>query len=165
MKTFLPLILALAALPAQAQVYKWTDANGKIHYSDQPQDGADAKELKTPRAQPAPVAANDNWQERERASREQRVLKTDAERRAEAAREAELAKQEPYNPSAHRSNKPMTDQELCKRDSQQIEFAQKTKQLAISHGNGPGQVLTEAQRQEVVRERKANHALTCGGRG
>jgi hypothetical protein len=165
MKTFLPLILALAALAAQAQVYKWTDANGKIHYSDQPQDGADAKELKAPRAQPAPVAANDDWQERERASREQRVLKADAERRAAAAQAAAEAKQTPFNPSVNRSNKPMTDQELCKRDSQQIEFAEKTRHLTITHGSGVPEQLTEAQRQEVIRERKANHALTCGGRG
>ena len=28
------LMSALLSLPAQAQVYKWTDANGKVHYSD-----------------------------------------------------------------------------------------------------------------------------------
>jgi hypothetical protein len=51
----------------------------------------------------------------------------------------------------------MTDDELCTRDRQQLEFAEKTKNLAIlSIGR-----LTEEQRQEVIRERKANHALAC----
>lgn len=164
MKIFLPLMLAALMLPAHAQVYKWTDANGNIHYSDQPQDGANAKALKTPGTQAARAAASDDWQERERASREQRVRQADADRRAAAAQAAAEAKQTPFNPSVHRSNKPMTDQELCKRDSQQIEFAEKTRHLTITHGGVPQQ-LTEAQRQEVISERKANHALTCGGRG
>jgi hypothetical protein len=30
------LILSLAALPAQAEVYKWVDANGQTHYSNAP---------------------------------------------------------------------------------------------------------------------------------
>ena len=32
----MPLLILLAAssLAAQAQVYKWTDADGKVHYSD-----------------------------------------------------------------------------------------------------------------------------------
>ena len=30
------LILALAALPAQAEVFKWVDANGQTHYSNTP---------------------------------------------------------------------------------------------------------------------------------
>jgi hypothetical protein len=30
------LILALAALPAQAQVYKWVDARGQVNYSNAP---------------------------------------------------------------------------------------------------------------------------------
>ena len=57
----------------------------------------------------------------------------------------------------NRSTKPMTDDELCTRDRQQIEFAEKTKNLAIM----PIGTLTEEQRQEVIRERKANHALAC----
>lgn len=32
----LPLLLALAALPAEARLYKWVDENGKVHYTDTP---------------------------------------------------------------------------------------------------------------------------------
>jgi uncharacterized protein DUF4124 len=44
MRTLMPLLLAaLAALsstPANADIYKWVDKNGRIHYSDQLPEGA-----------------------------------------------------------------------------------------------------------------------------
>jgi len=161
MKTFLPLILAAAMLPVHAQVYKWTDANGKVQYSDRPQDGANVRELAPARPQAAPSPASDNWRDRERLSRESRVHQAEAERRVASAEAAARSQREPFNPSVHRSNAPLTDDELCTRDLQQIEYAEKARHLAISHGNNAPQQLTEAQRQEVVRERKANHALAC----
>ena len=33
-KFLLPLLLAVAALPAQAKLYKWVDENGKVYYTD-----------------------------------------------------------------------------------------------------------------------------------
>lgn len=42
----LPLLLCLIALPAWADLYKWTDADGKVHYSDQPPPG-DAKKTES----------------------------------------------------------------------------------------------------------------------
>jgi hypothetical protein len=41
------LSLALGAAPAQAQVYKWKDANGVTHYDDHPDGGAGHKAVKT----------------------------------------------------------------------------------------------------------------------
>ena len=43
MRTLIALLAALAALssaPADADVYKWADKNGRIHYSDQLPEGA-----------------------------------------------------------------------------------------------------------------------------
>jgi hypothetical protein len=165
MRTFLPFMLAWAALPGHAQIYKWTDANGRIQYSDRAQGGINAKELQVPHAQAAPASSKDDWRERDRASRENRVRQAEADRRAATAQEVARAKQEPFNPSVNRSNNAMTDEEMCRRDRQQIEYAEKTKHLSIAYGNGMPRILTEAQRQEVISERKANHALTCGSRG
>jgi len=163
MKTILPLLLALAALSAQAQIYKWTDANGTVHYSDQPQDGQKSTALSTPAAPAPPSSSQDNWRERERQSRANRQRQELAERRAEAAQQAEQQRQQPYNADLHRSDKPMTEAELCLRDRQKIEFAEKTKHMARTSGNGNTVLLTEAQRQELVRERKADHAIACPG--
>ena len=43
----LSIAISLLAIPAVAQVYSWKDADGKIHYSDQPPAGKskDAKKL------------------------------------------------------------------------------------------------------------------------
>jgi len=48
-----------AALPALGgQMYKWTDAEGKVHYSDQqPPNDARKQESMTPSRSPAPIAA------------------------------------------------------------------------------------------------------------
>jgi len=151
------LLLLMVALPAQAQVYKWTEANGTVHYSDRPQDGVAAKPLQVESAPASASPTEDNWRERERISRQNRARQTQAERRAAAAEEAGKANQQPFNPSMNRSDKPMTDDELCTRDRQQIEFAEKTRNLTVL----PLGPRTETQRQEIIRERKANHALAC----
>ena len=39
-------ILALVWTAATAQVYTWRDASGKIHYSDTPPPGVDAKKMR-----------------------------------------------------------------------------------------------------------------------
>lgn len=41
-----PLLLAALAFAAHAQVYKWTDADGKVHYGDRAPDGAAKQELR-----------------------------------------------------------------------------------------------------------------------
>ena len=162
MKTFVFFILTLAGVPGYAQIYKWTDSNGLIHYSDQPQDGTNAKALQMPHTEAVSASVNDDWRDRDRASRANMVRQAAADRRATAAQEAEKAKQKPFNPSVNRSNNAMTDDEMCRRDRQQIEYAEKTKHLTITHGDNAPRVLTEAQRQEVISERTTNHALTCG---
>jgi hypothetical protein len=59
-----PLDIACALLavsgPAAAQVYKWTDANGKVHYGDKPQGAKAATTIATPATgtQPAGSAAS-----------------------------------------------------------------------------------------------------------
>jgi len=51
------LFLAMAACAsAQAQVYKWKDANGVIHYDDKAPEGGKAKEVHLREASPAGAA-------------------------------------------------------------------------------------------------------------
>ena len=42
----LALALVLVVAPAAAQVYKWTDPSGKVHYGDRPPDDVKKQELK-----------------------------------------------------------------------------------------------------------------------
>lgn len=46
MKTIVLFALLLTGF-AQAEIYKWKDAGGKMHYSDQPPNGGKAKVLQT----------------------------------------------------------------------------------------------------------------------
>lgn len=46
-RTFLSILL-LIALPAAAQIYKYTDANGNTAYSNQPPDGVQAQPVELP---------------------------------------------------------------------------------------------------------------------
>jgi len=46
MRPLLLLLLALLALPAAAQVYKWKDADGKTHFGDRPPPDARTEEVK-----------------------------------------------------------------------------------------------------------------------
>lgn len=48
MRQSLALVLLLLALPAVAQIYKYTDANGNTAYSNQPPDGAKVEEVNLP---------------------------------------------------------------------------------------------------------------------
>lgn len=57
-KLVLTLSLALIASPACAEIYKWTDSNGNVHFSDKPHDGAEKVTLppvQTYSAPPTPV--------------------------------------------------------------------------------------------------------------
>jgi len=46
MRSLAFLLIALLALPAAADIYKWTDAQGKAHYSDNPPPEVKAKQVK-----------------------------------------------------------------------------------------------------------------------
>ncbi len=55
-RTLLALALCALAVPASATLYKWTDANGRVVYSDQPPPG----DVKTQIVQGAPPPSNPN---------------------------------------------------------------------------------------------------------
>lgn len=64
-KTLSYLLLSLLTVTVQAQIYKWTDSQGNVHFSDKPHQGA--QEIELPEVQtysPPPVPqANANNQE------------------------------------------------------------------------------------------------------
>jgi len=130
MKTLISFVLALTTLSAHAQVYKWADADGHIHYSDQPQAGVNAKELKVPQApaQAATEATKDDWQERDRVSRENWSRQT-------AAQEVASARQRAAAPVASRSNNTMNNEEAYRRENQQILAVRRSQHITIIINN------------------------------
>jgi hypothetical protein len=88
------LITAVMALPAHAQIYKWTDANGKIQYSDSPpaSSRANASVVKTA---PAPETAGKepSWEEKDREYRSRKAQQNSASRAEESPAERSSAQQ------------------------------------------------------------------------
>ncbi len=69
-------ILLALCLPVQAQVYKWTDADGRVHYGGTPPPAAaqSTETLDIP-SQPTPAGTVDNVGDLKRAARELRELR------------------------------------------------------------------------------------------
>ena len=77
----IPVLCLLACAPAAAEIYKCTDPQGAVHYTDGPCEGESA--VFTPRAAPPPDP--DSAQRRDQT---QRLLRAYREEKAEAEREA-----------------------------------------------------------------------------
>lgn len=105
------LFLATAPLGgAQAKVYKWTDANGKVHYGERPPAGAEAESLriksKDNAADAAPASAG------ERRARQRKLLKAfEADRKEREADKAKARKQDAKREQACARMKQYIDQE------------------------------------------------------
>ena len=82
------LAMALAAAPASAVLYKWTDANGRVSYSDQPPPGNVKAEI----VNGAPAASNPDAV-RELAAQDQDLKKVQAQR-ADAQKKADRTRAE-----------------------------------------------------------------------
>ena len=69
-------VLWALSLAAQAQVYKWTDGEGRVHYSNTapPADAPSSQTLDVP-SQPTPAGKVDNVRDLQRATRELRELR------------------------------------------------------------------------------------------
>lgn len=68
-------LLLAASLPVQAQVYKWTDADGRVHYGGTPPADAESAQALDIPSQPTPAGTVDNVDDLRRAARELRELR------------------------------------------------------------------------------------------
>lgn len=136
--------LLLLALPAGAlaELYRWVDAQGRVHYSDSPPP-SDAKSSKTlsapPAANPAPAAASKSWQEKEMEFRERRAA--EAEAQAKKEKEAEEARQKKANCEAARKN---------------LQLLESGQRVVTTNAQGEREFLDDAARQKAINDaRKA----------
>lgn len=91
------LMLAVLSLPTQAEVYKWTDANGKVHYSDKPVGNGAPISMRKPQAAD-PEAKNRLKQFRNQleGSRQIRNEKTEEAQQLAAERQAKCVQARNY---------------------------------------------------------------------
>ena len=87
----LVLLVALCAAPAGAQVYRWVDKDGKVHYSDKKPKDAAAQELAIQSQASDPAAAEKAMAELK--AQNEGLDEADAQRKQDAARQAQAKQQ------------------------------------------------------------------------
>ncbi len=78
---FLALLLALAVPIASAQVYKWVDEKGQVHYGEKPPAGSKPSAVKPPAVSPNPPAQAQDFPSQELESRRRQIKRAEDEER------------------------------------------------------------------------------------
>jgi hypothetical protein len=139
-------MLALVTLPAAAALYKWTDANGRVVYSDQPPTGVNAERISG-----AAPPSNPNAM-RELAQKDADINKRQ-QQRAEAAANDEKADAETKKKF-----------ERCAQMRGQIKSLQQD--LAVYRYDDKGQKVyldTYARQKSIADNEKVLRDLNCAG--
>jgi len=140
---YLPLTVCLLVLPAWADLYKWTDDKGNVHYSDQPPQGnvKSSESMKLPKSAPvteaAPAKAKTSA-DLDMDFRKRRVEAAEAE--AKAQKDAEAAEDKKRN---------------CQRASAQVAQLERGGRIARPGPNGEQVYLSDGDiARELVNARK-----------
>jgi len=151
MMRYVALALCLFIPPAWADLYKWTDENGKVHYSDQPPPGdvkksESIKQLKSAPASEAPAAGGANASAKPKTAadldmefRKRRVEAAEAE--AKVQKEAAAAEEKKRN---------------CQRATAQVASLERGGRITRPGSNGEQTYMSDEEiAKEVVSARKA----------
>jgi hypothetical protein len=134
------LMLALAVPAASAQVFKWVDENGRVHYGEKPPPGAKANTVKPPAAgQNAPAAPRD-LQSEEREFRGRQIKKREDE--ARQARDA-----------ANRDA-------LCRYAKERLSIAERASLFRMEKGERV--FYSDAEQKAEIESRRAAVTQYCG---
>lgn len=148
MKTCLLILLLLSSTSTFAALNKWVDANGKVHYSDQPPPAnVKAETLRT-----APAAS-----EPAKAGSAPAASKTLAEREMEL-KKAQQAKKEASKKAAQEQAEANEKKENCAAAQQSLKMLQYDVRLSDIDANGERYYLSDEQRQQRIA--KAQQAVS-----
>lgn len=141
-------VVTLFAIPpfAQAEVYKWMDENGMVHYTQTPPRGVQARMVKPgkPPPQGAAEAARAKLEERLKASEERRKARAQTEEERTRAAENETIRNE-----------------NCRLARQNLEVLQTHGQTSIKEGD-TYRILAEEERQAKITEYQGYAEDYCG---
>lgn len=130
------LILLLLTLNAHAGVYKWTDAQGRIHYSDIPPSGQEALWVRTDRTNEAEAAAArrslaDKLSESD--LRSKKTQEDEEKRKIEAEKQRALAAR-------------------CAKAREQVTILQQNARIIRADPQGQTYIMGDAQRAAALQE-------------
>ena len=133
----LALLLALAVPIASAQVYKWVDENGRVHYGEKPPAGSKSSAVKPPAT--TPNAQPQNLQSQELDFRGRQMKKNEDE-----ARQAHGA--------ANRAA-------ICSNAKERLELAERAVLYRVEKGERV--LFSDAEQKAEIEARRATVTLYC----
>jgi hypothetical protein len=153
-------LLAAASGPVGAQVYKWTDENGKVHYGDKPQGTRPATAIASPARAPAPAGGASSLEECHtitcqgmRAEERKRAAQAEEQRRNAAAARTQSRTAAQSGPSAAERERAAAV-EKCKANR----GVDCDKPAAINQWVQQDRPMTAEQRRAAVAARNAREA-------
>ena len=151
MKNFLLLLLMLFSANTFAALNKWVDANGKVHYSDQPPPvNVKAETLRSPAASSEPA----------KASSAPAAPKTLAEREAEL-KKAEQEKKKTAEKTAQEQAKADNKKANCALSQQNLKMLQDGVRLTDIDANGERYYLNDEQREQRIAKAQQDIGNWC----
>jgi len=150
-----PLAFCLLVSLAWADVYKWTDENGKVHYSDQPPPSSATKtenikpgkrpaQAQAPTGDAKPAAGPKSTAEQEMEFRKRRLQEAEAE--AKAQKDAQAEEEKKRN---------------CKRAQDQVAAMERGGRITRYGPNGEQQFLTDDEIAKQLVEAKKTADSWC----
>lgn len=148
MKKFLLILSVLASANAFAGLSKWVDADGKVHYSDQPPPAnVKAKTLRVTSDAAAPASAP-------------AVPKTIAEREAEL-KKAQQAKKEAAAKTAQEQARTEGEKTNCDAAQQSLRSLQEGVRMMEIDAKGERSYLDDEQRRQRIEKAQQNIKTYC----
>jgi hypothetical protein len=135
----LALLLALASPVAAAQVYKWVDESGRVHYGEKPPPGAKSSAVKPPIAAPDSPARSPDVRSQELDFRD-RQMKRNADETQQA--------QDAANRAA-----------ICNNARERLELAERAALFRMEKGERV--FLTDAEQKAELENRRAAVTRYC----
>lgn len=156
MKIFLLIILMLINTSTFAELNKWVDADGKVHYSDQPPPAnVKAKTLRITSDAAAPVGASGVA-----AASAPATPKTIAEREAEL-KKAQLAKKEAADKAAQEQARIETEKANCAAAQQNLRALQDGTRMVEIDAKGERSYLDDEQRRQRIEKAQQDIKTYC----
>lgn len=144
MKRCLPIFLLLLSVSAHGALNKWVDAEGNVHYSDEPPPpNVKAQTLTTP-----PAASGEP------------VQKTIAEREAER-KKAQKAKEDAAQKSAQQQENALIKQKNCAGVQANLKTFESNAPLSTYNNKGESINMDDSTRQQKIEEARKQISIYC----
>lgn len=144
MKLYLPLCLLLLSFNAYGALTKWVDADGKVHYSDEPPPlNVKSKKLTTP-SPASGVPAQKTYAEQEAELRKTQKAREEAEQKAARQQEETLARQK-----------------YCASLRAHLATLENSPSIATYNEKGGRVIMDDAARQKEIEEARKQIGSNC----